>query len=567
MSFPTALLVLLLFAALAAVAAWYRRRMQRSETLGWAFEQAPVAMAIVDPRQDFRLITANRRWFEQFGRENDAAIGRNGRELDLWEREQDRDAMIVRLRHCPSEAEIEAPLRRADGSRIWCRISGRHLLLRGRPQLLLAMQDIQAQRELEESLRDSEAVARQIFDVVPEALLISNADTGEFIEVNRAWVDRIGYQKDELIGKTSRDINLWVDLPAIGQMAGRFAKNGQLDGELQQIRRADGETREFEISARQWQSSTRRLSIWIARDVTDKRRAQQALEELNATLEERVAQRTGELADALDVVKHAQDELVRTQRLSSLGALVAGIAHELNTPIGNAVLASSTLQHVSGDFDKQRRGPLTRSALEQYTASVSEISGVLESNLQRAVELINGFKQLAVDQSSYQRRSFSLRSVVDEVLLTLRPTLRRKPYAVDVEVPESLAMDSFPGPLGQVLINLINNAVLHAFDGREQGRIRVSAQADGEDQLLLRVEDDGLGIPAAHLDRIFDPFFTTRLGQGGSGLGLHICFSLVNSLLGGSIEAGASELGGAAFTLRLPRVAPVAQPSDEAPLP
>jgi signal transduction histidine kinase len=161
-----------------------------------------------------------------------------------------------------------------------------------------------------------------------------------------------------------------------------------------------------------------------------------------------------------------------------------------------------------------------------------------------------------------------LRSVVDEVLLTLRPTLRRKPYAVDVDVPESLAMDSYPGPLGQVLINLINNALLHAFDGREQGRIRFSAKADGEDQLLLCVEDDGLGIPAAHLDRIFDPFFTTRLGQGGSGLGLHICFSLVNSLLGGGIEAGASaELGGAAFTLRLPRVAPVAQASDEATLP
>lgn len=562
MSTLSPLLALALLATVVAGTLWHRQRMRRWETLGWAFEEAPVAMAVVDPAQEYRALAINRRWSEQFGHVDETAIGRNGLELRLWEHEHDRDELIKRLRDGPSEAQIEAPLRRADGSQIWCRISGRQVSLRGRPHLLLSMQDIQAQHELEASLRDSEAVARQIFDVVPEALLISNADTGEFIEVNRAWVDRIGYQKDELIGKTSRDIQLWVDLPAIGQMAGRFAKNGQLDGELQQMRRADGEIREFEISARQWQSSTRRLSIWIARDVTDKRRAQQALEELNATLEERVAQRTRELADALAVVQQAQDELVRTQRLSSLGALVAGVAHELNTPIGNAVLSASTLQHVCQDFERQRHERLTRSALEQYASTVTEISGVLDNNLHRAVELINGFKQLAVDQSSYQRRGFTLHSVVDEVLLTLRPTLRRKPYAVEVDVPESLLLDSYPGPLGQVLINLINNAVLHAFNGREQGRILVSARADGEDQLLLRVEDDGVGIPAAHLDRIFDPFFTTRLGQGGSGLGLHICFSLMNGLLGGSIEAGASELGGAAFTLRLPRVAPAAPPGE-----
>ena len=562
MSLLAALLALALLAVLLAGFAWQRARTARRDLRGWAFEQSPVAMSIVDPAREFRALAINRRWSEQFGHGDDAAIGRNGPELELWVRAEDRQRMIELLKGEALQAEMDAPLRRADGSQLWCRISGRHFDYRGRRLLLLSMQDIQAQHELEQSLRDSEAVARQIFDVVPEALLISDAGTGQFIEVNRAWIDRIGFSKEELIGKTSRDIQLWADPAAIAQMGARFAQRGQLDGELQMIRRADGEFREFEISARQWQSSTRRLSIWIARDVTEKRRAQQALEELNATLEERVAQRTRELADALAVVQQAQDELVRTQRLSSLGALVAGVAHELNTPIGNAVLAASTLQHASSDFEKQRRSPLTRSALEQYASTVAEIAGVLDSNLQRAVELINGFKQLAVDQSSYQRRAFTLLSVVDEVLLTLRPTLKRKPYAVEVDVPGSLVLDSFPGPLGQVLINLINNAMLHAFDGREHGRVRVSAHADGEQHLLLRVEDDGAGIPAAHLARIFDPFFTTRLGQGGSGLGLHICFSLVNSLLGGSIEAGASALGGAAFTLRLPRVAPLAPPGE-----
>ncbi|HPW31014.1 MAG TPA: HAMP domain-containing sensor histidine kinase, partial [Rhodoferax sp.] len=173
-----------------------------------------------------------------------------------------------------------------------------------------------------------------------------------------------------------------------------------------------------------------------------------------------------------------------------------------------------------------------------------------------SVELINGFKQLAVDQSSYHRRVFDLKTVVDEVLLTISPTLRRTPHTVRLEVPPQLEMDSFPGPLGQVLINLINNAVTHGFDGATKGTVVVAASAEAAEHMVLTVQDNGVGIAAANIDRIFDPFFTTRMGQGGSGLGLHICFSLVNGLLGGSISAASHASGGACFTLRLPRTAP-----------
>ncbi|MBA4344204.1 MAG: hypothetical protein C0423_18850 [Methylibium sp.] len=563
MTLSTLLALIAAAASLVAAALWLclRRRGAR-EHMAWVFDASPVAMALVDPLQGYRLVDANPQWYQQFGLSAGQAVGRNGQELNLWIDPQDRARLIAALTSAGSETALDAQLRVGDSEQRWFRICARRVLSRRRDWAVLSMQDIQAQRELEQTLRDSEAVALQLFDVVPETLLISDAKTGEFIDINRAWASKMGYTKQQVIGKTSRDLNLWVDMNAVAAMGRRFGQNGQVDGEQLDMRRADGSILNFEVSARQWQSSSRHLSIWVARDITEHRRAEQALRELNATLEERVALRTRELADALEVVQRAQDELVRTQRLSSLGALVAGVAHELNTPIGNALLTSSTLEQLSAEFDLKRTQKLTRSTLEHYAQTVAEISRMLMSNLSRAVELINGFKQLAVDQSSYQRRSFDLRTGVDEVLLTLSPALRRSSHEVVVDIPEPLQLDSFPGPLGQVLINLINNALLHAFEGHSQGHITVSARPDGPEHLLMCVSDDGSGIPPENLLRIFDPFFTTRLGQGGSGLGLHICFSLVKGLLGGSIEAGASAQGGAAFTLRLPRTAPISQVSS-----
>lgn len=514
-------------------------------------------MAVVDPLDAYRLLHANPLWYAQFGREGADTVGRNGQEMNLWVNPQDRDRLLAAIVQCPSEYTLEAPIRALNGTPRWCRISARHSMADGAPRVVIAMQDIQAQWDMEQSLRDSRALALKIFDVVPETLLISDAKTGEFIDINSAWADKMGYSKGEVLGKTSRDINLWVNMEDVAAMARRFAAQGQVDGELLDMRRADGVVLNFEVSGRQWQAADRLLSIWMARDITERRRAERALQELNATLEDRVQQRTQELADALKVVRVAQDELVRTQRLSSLGALVAGVAHELNTPIGNALLAGTTLEHMSAGFSAQRAQGLTRAALEQYTQSVDEATAILLSNLKRLVELTNGFKQLAVDQSSYQRRVFDLRTVVDEVLLTINPTLRRTTHTVQVDVPQALAMDSFPGPLGQVLINLINNAVLHGFDGRGAGTIVVGARESDSDSLVVTVHDNGVGIPAANLDRIFDPFFTTRLGQGGSGLGLHICFSLVNGLLGGNISVSSHPSGGTLFSLRLPRNAPV----------
>jgi signal transduction histidine kinase len=290
---------------------------------------------------------------------------------------------------------------------------------------------------------------------------------------------------------------------------------------------------------------------------------EQQLRTLNTELETRVVQRTADLAhinhelsETLDHLRRAQQELVRTEKLAALGELVAGIAHELNTPIGNGLMAASTLRDKVHEFQNALQQGLRRSVLDHFITQVDTAADITTRNLHRAAELVTSFKQVAVDQTSSQRRVFDLQEVVNEILLTLHPMLKRTPHQVVVEIPEGLRMDSYPGPLGQTLANLINNAILHAFDEGEAGVIRMTADAIGEGQIRLRVSDNGQGIPATLLERIFNPFVTTKMGQGGTGLGLHIAYNIVTGILGGSLTVSSQEGQGCEFAMLLPKQAP-----------
>ena len=163
---------------------------------------------------------------------------------------------------------------------------------------------------------------------------------------------------------------------------------------------------------------------------------------------------------------------------------------------------------------------------------------------------------MAVDQTSLNRRTFDLQATVSEILLTLGPTIRKSSHLVECDIADGIVMDSYPGPLGQVLTNLINNALLHAFEGMERGTVQVSAALTNEGTVRLLVRDNGAGIPPAHLPRVFDPFFTTKLGQGGSGLGLNIVYNLVTKSLGGTVHVASNPGQGATFSMVLPRSAP-----------
>ena len=283
---------------------------------------------------------------------------------------------------------------------------------------------------------------------------------------------------------------------------------------------------------------------------------EEVLARINTHLALRKANR--ELQDMIATLAKAREELVRNEKLAGLGALVAGIAHELNTPIGNSLMAASTFEMQTLDLNQHLHedGSVKRSVFEHYIHNAQLTVDILTRNLHRAADIVTNFKQVAVDQTSSQRRSFLLAEVVAGNVLTLQPTIKRTPFVIQQHIPEALMMESYPGPLGQVITNLINNAIVHGYDGRNEGAIAVSATLSGQGWVTMTVEDHGNGIQPGDLKRIFDPFFTTKLGVGGSGLGLNIVHNIVSEILGGSIHVVSEVGGGSCFTLTVPMMAP-----------
>jgi signal transduction histidine kinase len=264
-------------------------------------------------------------------------------------------------------------------------------------------------------------------------------------------------------------------------------------------------------------------------------------------------------ADAYRQLQDTQQQLVEREKLAALGSLVAGVAHELNTPIGNSLVIASTLEEKTTEIDLLNNGStLRRSDLRSFIDAAREASTLLMRSLRNAAELVNSFKQVAVDQASAKRRHFNLHQASHEIVMTMMNQIRKAGHQIVLEMPEDIEMDSFPGPYGQVIINLINNALLHAFDNREGGEMRLWATLLGAGRVRIVFEDNGKGIPMEHQARIFDPFFTTKLGQGGNGLGLSITYNIVTSLLDGTIRVDSGVGIGTRFTIDLPLKASLA---------
>ncbi len=303
-------------------------------------------------------------------------------------------------------------------------------------------------------------------------------------------------------------------------------------------------------------------SWWLVLTQESRQLAQEELDKRNLQLQQEVKERqlaeaqlqekAQQLEQTLQNLKQAETQLIQTEKMAALGGLVAGIAHEINTPIGIGVTAASLLVEKTTAFSERlETGTLKRSELGTFLDIAQQTARMTLTNLNRAAELIASFKRVAVDQSSESRRVFPLAAYLDEVLLQLSPKLQATQLQVRVEGDRTLTLNSYPGAFSQIVTNLLMNSLLHAYGAEALGHITLSFSQTPE-VLCLEYFDDGCGIPAEHLSKIFEPFFTTKRGQGGSGLGLHIVYNLVTQKLGGIIYCESQLGAGTKFVIELP---------------
>jgi len=283
-------------------------------------------------------------------------------------------------------------------------------------------------------------------------------------------------------------------------------------------------------------------------DITERKQAEKLLQLRTQDL----SRANEELTLTLENLRQAQRYLVESEKMAALGELVAGVAHEINTPVGIGVTAASALEDETKRLAAlYRQGEMKKADLEQYISVSEQSSRMILNNLGRAANLINSFKQVAVDQSSESRRRFKVRSYLEEILTTLKPVLKRASVICTIDCAQDIEIESFPGMFSQIITNLVMNSLGHAFDEIPGGTIRIVVRKPG-DRIEMEFSDDGKGMSAEVLAKIFDPFFTTKRGAGGSGLGLHIVYNLINQTLNGSIDCRSQPNQGTTFAIQWP---------------
>lgn len=386
-----------------------------------------------------------------------------------------------------------------------------------------------------------------LLDTAPEAMICVNLQ-GEIVRSNNMAEKLFGYSDSEFLNMKVEQLipdrfahmhmrmrEIFFAEPSIRPMGtGR-----ELYAKLK-----NGKELKVEISLSMAGDSMNKVTIATIRDITEREANRQETE---------LAKNHAELA--LMQLEEAKDYLVESEKMAALGELVAGIAHEINTPIGNA-LASATFIYdqtvkVSGLYDDKE---LCEDDLEEYFSHSSEATRLIAINLERAADLINSFKRVAVDQTGGESRSFALDEYMRETLLSIKPVIRKTKITVHHQCDKDLTMTTYPGALSQCLTNLVVNAIIHGFEAGEEGYVSITAVSNDDcDKVVISVTDDGKGIPESLHKKIFEPFFSTKRSAGGSGLGLQIVYNLVTHNLGGKITLESAKGEGTTFRLELPR--------------
>ncbi|MBU1042148.1 MAG: PAS domain S-box protein [Proteobacteria bacterium] len=452
---------------------------------------------------------------------------------------------------------MEMAMRKRDGSLIWCSLIARPVrdadgnLVRIDGMLSDVTERIKAVQEL----RESEVRIRALFNATSDSVILMDTE-GVILAINAHGAKRRGLTPEDMIGHYIYD-HLSPNAAEIRRLQTREAVRTRSPRAFEEER--DGLFYAINLYPILDADGVPRQLASFSRDITARKESEAMIQRLNESLEQRVQERTKQLEEAnlelketLEQLGRTHRQLVESEKMASLGGLVAGVAHEINTPVGIGVTAASHLEaKTKVMLEEYRSGGLKRSKLEEFLGMCDESTRMILVNLRRASDLIRSFKQVAVDRSTEERRRFGLRSYLDEVLLSLRPHLKKTSITVSLDCDPQLEIDSYPGAYSQIMTNLVMNSLVHAFDEGQTGSINIRIIRD-EDRLHLSFNDDGKGIAPEHLDKIFEPFYTTKRGRGGTGLGLHILYNIVTQRLGGTVHCESVQGQGTTFTLDVP---------------
>ena len=398
-------------------------------------------------------------------------------------------------------------------------------------KLLISLQQEVVEREkAEKKVRESERQLAQFLEGIPVGVFITDAQgTPYYVNQMAQQVLGKGVDKDATLDQISEAYGAYVaGTEKIYPSGQEPLSQALLTGKTVTVDDMEIHQEEKVIPLEVWATpiydDQNQITYAIAafQDITARKQAEQVLAEYNRTLESQVAARTQELSQTLEQLQAAQEDLIQSEKMAALGQLVAGVAHEVNTPVGCAVIAASTLMNATQTFlAAQRDGRLKRSVLNTYVEAAQQTSEIVLTNLQRASNLIQNFKQVAVDNTCSDRRKFAVKEYLQLILNALDPQL--KPSGLQICIlGDEVEIDSYPGAFSQVMTNLVMNSIAHAYGPGETGQLTFSLATQG-DRLELQYADDGCGIVPENLSQIFLPFFTTARNRGGHGLRVTYC--------------------------------------------
>ena len=452
--------------------------------------------------------------------------------------------------------EFEYQVRQRDGGILW--LSDSATSVRDETGQVVryegTVRDITDQKRAEDAIAEGRRLLQEVIDTVPAVINVKDKEL-RYILMNRYMAGIFGIEPTDAIGRTTSDLMSRYGAQKTDDNDKRVLVAGrELGFYEEEYIDSSGVMRQWLVNKLPLLDARGEIEniVTVALDIGERKRGE---------FEMRKAKDAAE--SALRHLRETQNSLIEAEKLAALGRLVAGVAHEVNNPVGISLTVASSLERKTALFTSEvARGNLKRSSLSDFLEASRDASSQLVANLNRAAELIQSFKQVAADRNYSDQRDFDLGDLTEQVVMSLRPGLRKHNLTLNVECQPNLTMNSYPGPYGQVLTNLFLNSVAHAFPNGRSGTVEIKVRESGKDNVEILFSDNGIGMSLDVRRRAFDPFFTTRRDQGGTGLGLHIVYSIVTNRLGGRLDLDSQPGGGTQIQIILPRVAPIEQAAE-----